>query len=195
MGEPGRPLIEEPHYEGDQVVRVRDVVSDAIVDIYINNIFANSVQATDSKIEVNLPKALSLQDKVKTKAHFCGQTQESPIATVNPRPVSSSGYSQVKIYNCHTERHTLEVWVLDHTDGTSNNAGSIYQQYNDWGTCPAQGDPMEIDLIDGHAYEIVLVDVDAIGCGVNDPLVVACRRQEFTVLGSNNGPLLPVTVA
>ena len=160
MSELGRPLIEEPLYEGDQVVRVRDVVSDAIVDIYVNTIFVNSVQATDSKIEVNLPKALSLQDKV------------------NPRPVSSSGYSQVKIYNCHSERHTLKVWVLDHTDGTSNIAGSIEQQYNDWGTCPAQGDPMEIDLIDGHAYEIVLVDVDAIGCGVNDPLVVACRYSQ-----------------
>jgi hypothetical protein len=53
---------------------------------------------------------------------------------------------------------------------------------------------MEIDLKYGHAYEIVLVDVDAIGCGVNDP-VVACRRQVYTVLGSNNGPLLPVIVA
>jgi hypothetical protein len=61
LGELCRPLIEEPLYEGDQVVRVRDVVSDAIVDIYINNIFANSVQATDSRIEVNLPKTLSLQ--------------------------------------------------------------------------------------------------------------------------------------
>ena len=122
MGEPGRPLIEEPLYEGDQVVCVRDVVSDAIVDIYVNNIFANSVQATDSKIEVNLPKTLSLQDRL------------------------------------------------------------------------AQGDPMEIFLKDGHVYEIVLVDVHAISW-VNDPLVIACRRQEFTALGSNNGPLLPVTVA
>jgi hypothetical protein len=67
------------------------MVSDAIVDIYANTIFVDSVQATDSKIEVNLPKALSLQDKV------------------NPRPVSSSGYIQVKIYSCHTERHTLKV--------------------------------------------------------------------------------------
>lgn len=193
------PVIQGPVYEGDQVIRVSDLVADALVSVTVNGVFATSIQATGVRAEVNLPRALSVGDEVEARSTFCSQTRESHVATAQPRPSpppqQMPGYSQVKVYNCHTSHHPLEVWVLDYTAGTTSHVASLDHQYDEWGTCPVEGDPVEVDLDDGHAYEIIMVDVGGDLCGVNDPMVAGCRRQVVTVLGSTNGPALPVIVA
>ena len=86
-------------------------------------------------------------------------------------------------------QRTINVWSLDHTAGSKTRVGSLHHNYDDFGTCPAAGTPLEVKLTNGHLHEIVFVDTEAIGCeGQDDPLVVACRRDFLPIVGLSSGP-------
>ncbi|MCU4979600.1 hypothetical protein OB987_18405 [Bacillus cereus] len=108
--------------------------------------------------------------------------------TTPPTSPTTVGYSKVSIYNCHTDRRSVNIWV---NDGSGlHPVTTLNHQYNDSGTCPA-GEPYVLELKNGVWNNVVCVDVGAIGCGVNDPTQVACRRYEFSLLGNSNGPEFP----
>ncbi|MED3688337.1 hypothetical protein P4534_05815 [Peribacillus butanolivorans] len=108
-----------------------------------------------------------------------------------PPPPPTTSYSRVRIYNCHTDRRSIIIWV---NDGSGlNQVATLNHQYNDYGTCP-EGEPHVLELKNGVWSHVVCVDVGAIGCGVNDPTQGACRRYEFSLLGNSNGPEFPTPV-
>ncbi|NEW09248.1 hypothetical protein GK047_25120 [Paenibacillus sp. SYP-B3998] len=130
-------------------------------------------------------------------APYVGDPTTLPVPTTPTTPTTpplhppTQGYSKVSIYNCHTDRRSITIWV---NDGSGlHPVTTLDPQYNDYGTCPA-GEPYVLDLKDGLWNHIVCVDVGAIGCGVNDPTQVACKRYEFSVLGNSNGPESPPVV-
>ncbi|WP_179865204.1 MULTISPECIES: hypothetical protein [Bacillus cereus group] len=45
-----------------------------------------------------------------------------------------------------------------------------------------------LELQDGLWHHIVCVDEGAIGCGSDDPDILACQKFEFSILGNSNGP-------
>ncbi len=119
----------------------------------------------------------------------------SPVGTAGSGtvpPPSATGVSAVRIYNCHTDRRTVYLWMCDYNEPSAGwkSLGSFSDQYNEWDVCPAGNEPMPIDLKDGHLYLIVAVDPGAIGAeGSNDPELLACRRWAVQVLGDKDGPV------
>ncbi|PEJ12640.1 hypothetical protein CN675_24440 [Bacillus toyonensis] len=115
----------------------------------------------------------------------------TPPPTHPPTPPSTVGYSRVSIYNCHTDRRSIIIWV---NDGSGlKEVTTLNHQYNDYGTCPA-GEPHVLELKNGLWHHVVCVDVGAIGCGVNDPNQVACQRYTFSILGNSNGSEAPPVI-
>ena len=50
-----------------------------------------------------------------------------------------------------------------------------------------------IPLTDGHVYNWVIVDAEALGCDGNNPDTYACRvKGPGSVHGSKNGATLPI---
>jgi hypothetical protein len=108
-----------------------------------------------------------------------------------------SGLSAMTIYNCHSDNHSVHVWVLDQAaDGTvsSRDRGTLAVQYEDpdnaplRGACPAAGsEPVDLAFTDGHHYQVIITDPEAIGCPGNDPDVPACHRRWVDVTGNSHG--------
>jgi hypothetical protein len=71
-------------------------------------------------------------------------------------------------------------------------------QYNSSGICPynedgtyAKGSEMPLAPAGGsgsHIIEVTVVDQGLIGCGVEDPTVLACRREHFFLYGNVEAP-------
>jgi hypothetical protein len=120
-------------------------------------------------------------------ATFTVEDQPAPPPNQQPK-----GPSKFLLYNCTSDRDTLFVWLLDLTANTLVQVGSIDPQYDANDTCPAAGSmPLEVDLIDGHVYQLAVVDPNLIGCGVNDPHVYACVKWPVPVqsfIADKNGP-------
>ncbi|MDA2514067.1 hypothetical protein PDN74_27505, partial [Bacillus cereus] len=118
-------------------------------------------------------------------------TPPPPPPEPTPPPPPAQGYSKVFIYNCHTDRRAIKIWV---NDGSGlHEVTALDHQYNDYGSCPA-GEPYVLELKNGLLHHVVCVDVGAIGCGVNDPTQVACQRYAFSVVGNSNGAEAPPVV-
>lgn len=197
IGDLRTPFVASPVHEGSSSVTVHNVTTGALVDVYVDNRFVNSVIAETDPADVPVP-VLSRNQKVRARQHLCGQVRDGePVTVVSaPVPEPQDGISKVVLFNCHTSARTVSVWVLDHTAGMKTPAGSLEHNYDDWGTCPAQGEPLEVELDHGHLYEIVVVDPGAIGCnGQDDPMVAACRRDVLPFLGSSSGPEFTYAVA
>jgi hypothetical protein len=109
--------------------------------------------------------------------------------TTIKQPQQTVGYSKIIIFNCNTSKREVHVWLFDRNLQRWDNKGSIQQQYDEGGFCPGVGEePFEIDLEDGHAYDLVCVDTGLIGCGVNDPTVQACQRSSIVeIVGKKDG--------
>jgi hypothetical protein len=107
------------------------------------------------------------------------------------------GFSQIAVFNCHSERRTVHLWTRDLTTGAPFiERGVLPDQWLN-GSCPAGASPFIISLTDGHSFQFVAVDPDLIGCGGrNDPQSGACQRSTFTqsILGDADGVSLNVTV-
>ena len=112
----------------------------------------------------------------------------------SPTPENYLGVSQVLFYNCHPERHTLHIWVLDAYEGSNwNEKGTLTSQYDASGNCPSSAaTPLKISIPDGHLYFVVAVDPSGVTCGSNDPMILGCRFSALTLLGDKNGFVLPL---
>jgi hypothetical protein len=103
-------------------------------------------------------------------------------------------YSAISLYNCSTEKHSLQIWVqkakIDSLQnaGPLQNIGSLSPQYDSWGTCP-YGLPFTVNLESNYAYKIIVVDPQGMQCGSNDPDVAACQKDTIYVIGDSNGQL------
>jgi hypothetical protein len=193
----GTPVIDAPH-AGATAVTVHDVAAGAQLDIYVEGRFTTSVIVDADPTEVPVP-ALAAGRHVRARQYLCGRVGECEdvrVSDVPSTPQPKEGFAKVLLHNCHTEQRTVHVWNLDHTAGTASEIGSLEQDYDDWGTCPSGGDPLEVPLEDGHVHEIVVVDPGAIGCeDQDDPQVVACRRDALVFLGSGTGATFTHVVA
>jgi hypothetical protein len=200
VGDLQSPEIATPLHEGATTVSVRPVKVGAQVDVYVDGRFVNGRVAEADPLELPVPRLVSGQ-QVQARQHLCGKVRAGESATVvsapPPTPKPKEGFSQLVVFNCHTEHRTVTVWLLDHTAGTTTRVGALEPNYDDWGSCPAQGEPLEVEFPDGHVCEIVVVDPGALNCnGQDDPMVGACRRLSGLVfLGSSGGPAFPCTVA
>lgn len=108
-----------------------------------------------------------------------------------------SGYGKARIFNCHVDGRSVEIWTRDKTAGGSwKHRGSHADQSNNSGSCPV-GDPFEVDLVDSHLYDIRIVDPGAISCGGhNDPTLAACQRWTLPapLLGRDGGSSFRIDV-
>jgi hypothetical protein len=116
-------------------------------------------------------------------------------------PVTSSqhGVSQLQVFNCNVDRHTVYLWMRDVTAGTQwSQVGSIPAQYDGSGTCPGAGAsafavPASGTFKSGHLYAIEAVDTQQLSCdGHNDPQEAGCIRWNnlAPIVGDANGSSL-----
>lgn len=126
---------------------------------------------------------------------FESEPEPDPDPDPEPEPTPTGpGFSKVEIFNCHTDRREVHVWVNDSTARSGWKEVGVHEsQYNGAGLCPS-GEPFVVDLKDKHVYEIACVDVGGIACGANDPTSEGCRRQYVIVLGTSAGAAVPVQV-
>jgi hypothetical protein len=186
------PAIDVPK-AGATAVTVHAVAISANLTVYVDGTPASTVLVDKDPMVVPVA-ALTAGQGVSARQYLCGRAAECENVQVQaapapPPPPQVDGISKVLVYNCNTEHRTVNVWNLDRTTGSSSEAGSLDADYDDFGTCPAFGEPIEIELEDGHLHEIVIVDPGAILCdGHNDPLIAACRRNAALFKGASGGP-------
>jgi hypothetical protein len=114
-------------------------------------------------------------------------------------PPPPSGYSQVAVYNCHSEQRSVSVWLHDITESTYHEQGMLASQWDSSsGICPAPGaSPLLVPLQADHEYVIIAVDTALNGCPGDQPDNPVCQRLitgQFRG-GRSDGPTLPITVA
>lgn len=117
-----------------------------------------------------------------------------------PPPSSPPTVSAFAVYNCHVDRRTVNIWLQDLTaGGTWQEFPGVAPQYDASGGCgPSFGaTPLNVPLQDGHQYRLVVVDPGQTGCdGRDDPNQGECKRLDNPpVLGSSQGPVVPITVS
>lgn len=123
--------------------------------------------------------------------------EECETIPESPQPEPTQGVSEVLIFNCHTERRSVNIWRRDVTAGSFwEELDPLPSQWSDTG-CPAGGaSPFEVSLPEEHTYIIIAVDPDRPGCeGRNDPTVKNCIKNTTTVLGNPNGSTVIVTIS
>lgn len=118
--------------------------------------------------------------------HRCtGTSQQQPATPPATEPTVPTA-SKLLLYNCHTDRRSVHVWVYDFTAGTREERTTLSHHYDSTGSCPAAGiEPFELELQEGHVYQVVAVDPGNVGCGLNDPEVVACQRWSMVCKGDS----------
>jgi len=149
--------------------------------------------------------------KVRVRNPFGEMSNEVEIQIVasppppppEPPPPTVPAFSSVALHNCHTDKRSLTIYKRNVTLGQPFQFVQLMEhEYDEWGTCPTGGDPLEIDLPDGQVTEIVAVDAGAIGCiptgadpSTASPMTLACRRDTLLVLGKSTGPQLPYAIS
>src|SRR5690606_26345922 len=114
----------------------------------------------------------------------------APVADAPPGEAESGiGHERALIYNCDPDQHRFHYWIGDMTAGSTDTEGPVDAMYSETGFCPdPAGEPYELELDDGHQYQVVAVDPEAVGCeGRNDPSIVACAKHAFALAGAANG--------
>jgi hypothetical protein len=193
IGDVPPPLIESPLHAGTPAVRVHQTKIGLRLDVYVDGSFVAGTTVTETPALVNLPMTLVEGQTVSARQGLCDQWREGDGENVVPAPATPEpvpgGFSKVVVANCHTAQQTLSVWTIDHTTGAVEKVDSLDHNYDEWGSCPAAGEPLEVELEDGHLYEVVFVDPDAPQCGgQDDPMNASCRRGSLPILGNASGP-------
>jgi hypothetical protein len=108
--------------------------------------------------------------------------EPTPSATQPP-----NGVKTYAVFNCHTERRPLAMWIKD-DNGTAGwvSSGMLEQQYDSSGSCPGSNAPWTTTLIAGHNYQIEAVDYSAADCS-NDPQLGQCIRSHAVIRGGSSG--------
>ena len=148
---------------------------------------------------VGLLQAVQMASLVNGRSYFFGVTARNAVGSgpearsniVSPVGIQKQGFGGVAIFNCSDEKDTLSVWYQDHTTGGGwVSAGSLDQQYDDFGTCPAQGAiPVVINFTTNHIYEITALDPTLVNCSGDDPSDNNCWRHRGFYLGLSGGPV------
>jgi hypothetical protein len=125
------------------------------------------------------------------------KTKPGYIRLTQPPPPPTDGYSQVEVNNCHDEQRSIIVWLLDLTESTYQEQGTLESQWDTSGYCPAVNtSPLLIPLQTNHEYMIIAVDTAQIGCPGNEPDNPVCQRQQFgPITGNSDGPTYPLTIS
>ncbi|WKN46457.1 FG-GAP and VCBS repeat-containing protein [Tunicatimonas pelagia] len=102
-----------------------------------------------------------------------------------------SGFTNLLLTNCDTDRSQYKVWIRNITDNTGwNEIGEINYQGNSSGTCPSGAyQPFNVTLAGNQKlYEVVVVDSNLLGCGGrNDPTYASCRKWSVVLRSNPNG--------
>jgi hypothetical protein len=114
----------------------------------------------------------------------CGTSEPNPEP-----PPGATGYSKLEIWNCHTERRSVTVYV-------NGSPTTVDPHYNSLGICDERDEngaplePVTVEL-DPGLNEIAIVDPGQTGCeGRDDPTYQACLRQTPIILpGDADGPV------
>jgi hypothetical protein len=135
---------------------------------------------------------------------FGGLKKQSPSINVEncggfaPPPPPPSGYSQAAVYNCHSEQHSVYVWLHDITESTYHEQGMLASQWDPSGICgPDTGaTPLIVPLQADHEYTIIAVDTLLDDCPGDQPENQLCQRLVSTQFrgGRSDGPTFPITV-
>jgi hypothetical protein len=148
------------------------------------------------------PSALPFSATVSWSVSGTNSTATGPTSSATfhiqdkPAPPPPKGPSKIVLHNCTADRDVLNIWLYDATTNTTSELGSIEDEYDDGDSCPAQGsDGFEVSLTDGHSYLLVAVDVNLIGCGVDDPTVPACQKWSHSFIADKNGPTQTFIIA
>jgi hypothetical protein len=148
------------------------------------------------------PSALPFSATVSWSVAGTNSTGTGPTSSATfriedkPAPPPPKGPSKIVLHNCTADRRVLNIWLYDATANTQNELGSMDDEYDDSGTCPGQDSSgFEVDLTDGHSYQLIAVDVNLIGCGVDDPTVAACQKWSMTFVADKNGPTMTFVIA
>jgi hypothetical protein len=106
------------------------------------------------------------------------------------------GVKRLDLYNCHTERRPLEIWVEDLSAGDPwMDLGRLDHQWGDSGPCPATGSPFTFNPpVSGHVYHVAAVDFNRPGCTNSPILSSACRKLESWFRADSNGVTLSLLI-
>jgi hypothetical protein len=114
-----------------------------------------------------------------------------------PPPPAPQGVSKVHLFNCHSQKHLVTIWLQDLGNQQWRRLGALSPQWDDavkpQGSCPRPGaTPFEIPLENGHSYRLVLVD-PAWCHGQDDPSNGGCHKMDSAFRGVTGGPIVPLT--
>ncbi len=118
-------------------------------------------------------------------------------ATCQAGTQPQKGINQLEVFNCHSEKRAIHLWMRDLTSGGAfMEKATLAAQFSN-GSCPAGASPTVITLPNGHLMEFRAIDPGATACGGNnDPQDGGCIRSSFTkpFLGDSTGPSFIHTV-
>lgn len=197
---------ETEHPTSDLKVKVYDVDNILFTELLeessvVNNKF--NISITGSSDFFNEPSGndfyIKLVDKndgatVWMSEIFYNQDRASVLDANNGQPIKAilkcppkttqqiQSYSKLRVYNCHTERRSVDIWLRKYDEsgqpvGEYINKGTIVSQYDEYGSCPI-GDPFEITLENG-LFEVIAVDCSNLES-------FPCRRFQIKVQGNPN---------
>lgn len=71
---------------------------------------------------------------------------------------TTAGFSSINVFNCHTDRKTVRIWIYDKTKNENwEDQGTLASQWSSGGSCPS-GQPKTISLTAGHSFDLVAID-------------------------------------
>lgn len=107
-------------------------------------------------------------------------------------PPEEVGVGKLLVYNCHSDRKSLHLWVYDLTANTGvwQDHGTLGEQWQD-SSCPS-GPPKEISIGDDHLYRLVAIDCSDLPPNQTNG---SCHRLTSTIQGKNNGTPMSFTVS
>jgi hypothetical protein len=97
-----------------------------------------------------------------------------------------TGFSSLRIRNCHAEGRPVTIYVLDLTTGSVEDRGTLSAAYDSYGTCVSE--EMVLELEDGHRYRIIAYDPGNPYCDPPHYSTFGCRRDDKPVWGDESGP-------
>lgn len=167
------------------------------LQVVVNNstVFDGNVTSNSHVLASPLPFSARVEWRVRGR-NASGTSDWSEAAfDVEPEP-GPKGPSKLRVNNCHVEKEVLHIWLYDETANSLTEKGTLTHQYNQSGSCPASGSPLDVELTTGHSHYLIAVDPTLIGCGVNDPSFGACQRHiSGPYEGDETGPIVPITVS
>lgn len=180
------PKVGDPDWKADRF--------DLEITVDGSQTFSDDMTASSHVITSDLPFSADVDWRVRGK-NPSGTSQWSEASfEVKPEP-GPDGPSKLRIWNCTSDKRVLHIWLYDITGNSLTQKGTLNHHYENGG-CPGSGaTPLEISLSSGHSYQLIAVDPELGGCGVNDPTVSFCQRLITQVFpGDAGGPIMDIII-